>query len=106
MPQAKTNDPQSGAGRQDGQKDLKAAEQLKAMGKLAEIIGKRSANLTGDIKVEKPTEQQQLETQYSNQIGHHTDNGGEINRDEVPPEYQNYVRAYMNEVHKQANADK
>lgn len=106
MPQTKTSDPQSGAGRQDGQKDLKAAEQLRAMGKLAEIIGKRSANLTGDIKVEKPTQEQQLETQYSNQVGRHTDNGGEINRDEVPAEYQSYVRAYMKEVHKQANATK
>jgi hypothetical protein len=106
MQQSKSNDPQSGAGRQDGQKDLKDAEQLRAMGKLAEIIGKRSANLTGDIKVEKPTQQQQLETQYTNRVGQHVDNGGEINRDEVPSEYQNYVRAYMSEVHKQANANK
>ncbi len=106
MPQSKTNDPQSGAGRQDGQKDLKPADQLKAMGKLAEIIGKRSANLTGEIKVDKPTGEQQLQTQYSNQVGHHADTGGEINRDEVPSEYQNYVRAYMKEVHKEANAAK
>lgn len=106
MQQSKSNDPQSGAGRQDGQKDLKDAEQLKTMGKLAEIIGKRSANLTGEIKVEKPTQQQQLETQYTNQVGRHVDSGGEINRDEVPAEYQNYVRAYMNEVHKQTNANK
>ncbi|MCU1295062.1 MAG: hypothetical protein JWP08_3912 [Bryobacterales bacterium] len=104
MAQSKTNDPQSGAGRQDGQKDLKEADQLKAMGKLAEIIGKRSASLTGEIKVDKPTEEQQLQTQYTNQVGRHSNSGGEINRDEVPSEYQNYVRAYMKEVHKQANA--
>jgi hypothetical protein len=103
-PQSKTNQPQSGAGRQDGQKDIKEAEQLKAMGKLAEIIGKRSASLTGEIKVDKPTEEQQLETQYSNQTGRHSDSGGEINRDEVPAEYQSYVRTYMKEVHKQANS--
>ena len=103
-PQSKANEPQSGAGRQDGQKDIKEAEQLKAMGKLAEIIGKRSASLTGEIKVDKPTQEQELETQYSNQTGRHSDSGGEINRDEVPAEYQSYVRAYMKEVHKQANA--
>ncbi len=103
-PQSKSNDPQSGAGRQDGEKDVRQAEQLKAMGKLAEIIGKRSANLTGEIKVEKPSGEQQLQTQYSNQVGHHSDTGGEINRDQVPLEYQSYVRAYMKEVHKQAAA--
>ena len=103
-PQGKANDPQSGAGRQDGQKDIKEADQLRAMGKLAEIIGKRSASLTGEIEIEKPSEQQQLQTQYSGKVRRHSNLGGEINRDEVPAEYQQYVREYMNQVHKQANS--
>ena len=100
----KGSDPQSGAGRQDGEKQIKDAEQLKAMGKLAEIIGKRSASVTGEMSVEKPSGQQQLQTQYSDKVGHHADLGGEINRDQIPLEYQDYVREYMNQIHKQANS--
>ncbi len=101
-PQGKSSDSQSGAGRQDGQKRLSEAEQLKAMGRLAEIIGKRSASVTGEMTVEKSSKQQQLQTQYSQKMGHHADRGGEINRDEIPFEYRNYIREYMTQIHKQA----
>ena len=100
----KSSDSHSGIGRQDGDKDSKEAEQLKAMGKLAEIIGKRSANLTGDIVVENSSGKQQLKTEYSQRVGHHADLGGEINRDDIPLMYQQYVREYMEQVHKQAKA--
>jgi hypothetical protein len=103
-PQGKGSDAQSGAGRQDGQKSLSDAEQLKAMGRLAEIIGKRSASITGEMTVEKSSRTQQLETQYSQRTGHHADLGGEINRDEIPFEYRDYIREYMTEIHKQAEA--
>jgi hypothetical protein len=96
------NDAHSGVGRQDGAKELKEAQQQEAMGKLAEIIGKRSANLTGEVLVEVPNGKQQLQTKYSQKVGQHTDLGGEINRDEVPLIYQQYVREYMEQVHKQA----
>ncbi len=96
------NDAHSGVGRQDGAKELKEAQQQEAMGKLAEIIGKRSANLTGEVMVEVPNGKQQLQTKYSQKIGKHADMGGEINRDEVPLIYQQYVREYMEQVHKQA----
>jgi hypothetical protein len=97
---------QSGAGRNDGRKNVREAEQLKALGKLEEIIGKRSATLTGDMTVEKPSGKQQLKTEYTNQLGTHSDTGGEINRDEIPPEYRAYIRAYMDAMHKQASAAK
>ncbi len=100
------NEAHSGVGRQDGAKDLRDAQQQEAMGKLAEIIGKRSANLTGDIMVEVPNGKQQLHTAYSQKSGKHVDSGGEINRDEVPLMYQQYVREYMEQVHKQAGASK
>ena len=96
------NDAHSGVGRQDGAKELKEAQQQEAMGKLAEIIGKRSANLTGEVMVEVPNGKQQLQTKYSQKVGKHADLGGEINRDEVPLIYQQYVREYMEQVHKQA----
>ena len=90
----KGSNAQSGVGHSDGDKELKAAEQAKAMGKLAEIIGKRSASLTGDMQIE-PSGKQRLQTGYTHQQGQHADLGGEINRDEVPVEDQQYVREYM-----------
>jgi hypothetical protein len=97
------SDAHSGIGSQDGDKSTKDAEQLKAMGKLAEIIGKRSESATGDVMVENPSGKQQLQTNYSQRLGHHADLGGEINRDEIPLMYQQYVREYMSEVREQAN---
>ena len=70
------------------------------MGKLAEIIGKRSANLTGDMTVETASGNQQLKTEYSQRMGHHADLGGEINRNEIPLMYQQYIRDYMEAVRK------
>jgi hypothetical protein len=95
------NQSKSGVGSQNGMKDLKEAEELQAMGKLAEIIGKRSQDVTGEMMVEVPSGRQQLRTAYSDQVGHHSDTGGEINRDEVPLMFQQYVREYMERVHRQ-----
>ncbi len=102
----KGSDAHSGIGRQDGEKSLKEAEQLRAMGKLDEIIGKRSANLTGDVTVETQSNHQQLQTQYSGRVAQHSDLGGEIERDHVPVALQRYVREYMEQVRKQANDEK
>jgi hypothetical protein len=95
------NQSKSGIGRQDGQKDLKEAQQQEAMGKLAQIIGKRSERVTGEMMVEVPSGKQKLRTAYSGELGEHADTGGEVNRDEVPLIYQDYVREYMQRVHRQ-----
>ncbi len=100
------SDSHSGIGSQDGDKATKDADQLKAMGKLAEIIGKRSATATGDVMVENPSGKQRLQTDYSQRLGQHSDLGGEINRDEVPLAYQQYVREYMSQVRRQAKKHK
>src|SRR3712207_8585668 len=42
----------TGMGKQDGDKALREAEQLAAMGKISEIIGKRAQQLSGEITVE------------------------------------------------------
>lgn len=91
----------SGIGRQDGEKKLKAAEEERAMGKLAEIIGKRSRDVSGDMMVEAPSGKEQLRTAYSGKLAEHSDTGGEINSDEVPVELQQYVRDYMERIHQQ-----
>lgn len=95
-----SQDGKSGIGRQDGDKSLKEAEQLAAMGKISEIIGKRSQNVTGEVMVEVGSGTQQLRTQYSQRKAAHADTGGEISRDEVPLAYQQYVQQYFEEIRK------
>ncbi len=90
----------SGIGSEDGDKSIKEAEQLAAMGKISEIIGKRSQNVTGEVMVEVASGNQQLRTQYSQRKAAHADTGGEIGRDEVPLAYRQYVQQYFEEIHK------
>jgi hypothetical protein len=100
--QPATKQPGSGIGRQDGSKDVKLAEQLAAMGKISEIIGKRAANVTGEVTVEVENSNQQLRTPYAQRAAHHAEAGGEIHRDEVPVALQAYVQQYFEQVRKQA----
>jgi|SRR5579871_630291 len=95
----------NGIGRQDGDKSAREAAQQAAMGKISEIIGKRAANINGDVMVEVAPGKQQLKTQYSESSATHTDSGGEVNRDEIPLAYQHYVEQYFEQVRK-APADK
>ncbi len=99
--QQATRSPGSGMGKQDGSKDVKQAEQLAAMGKISEIIGKRIANVTGEMTIEVQSSKQQLRTPYSQKSAVHTSAGGEINRDEVPVVFQHYVQQYFEQVRKQ-----
>ncbi len=102
----KNNSPeaQSGIGREDGSKDTRLAEELAAMGKISELIGKRSASVTGEMSVETGSNGQQLKTQYSDQKAAHSAAGGIVDRDEVPIAYQTYVQRYFEEVRKNAPA--
>jgi hypothetical protein len=94
-------DSKSGVGSQDGDKEARYADQLAAMGKISELIGKRSANITGEVMVEVASGKQQLKTQYTNQKAGHTGSGGEVDRDEVPLAYQQYVQQYFEQIRKQ-----
>ena len=98
--QPNSPDGKSGIGKQDGDKTAREAAELAAMGKISEIIGKRAANVTGEIMVEVASGKQQLKTQYSQRDASHADSGGEINRDEVPLAYQQYVQQYFAEIRK------
>lgn len=98
--QASAQDSKSGAGRQDGDKALRDAEQMAAMGKLSEILGRRSAEVGGEIMVEVKSGKQDLKTSYSQSSATHADTGGEIHRDEIPLLYQPYVEQYFEQVHK------
>jgi hypothetical protein len=98
--QPNSPDGKSGIGKQDGDKAAREAAELAAMGKLSEIIGKRAANISGEVMVEVSPGKQQLKTQYSQQNASHVEAGGEINRDEVPLAYQQYVQQYFAQVRK------
>ncbi len=95
-----TKQPGSGVGSQEGDKSIKQAEQLAAMGKITEIIGKRSANLTGEATVEVKSTTQQLRTQYSQRSAQHAQTGSSISRDDVPVALQAYVARYFEQVRK------
>jgi len=90
--------PGSGIGSQDGDKNIRQAEQLAAMGKITEIIGKRSANVSGEATVEVQSTSQQLRTPYAPRGAEHSQGGAEIGRDEIPVALQTYVERYFEEV--------
>jgi hypothetical protein len=99
--QPNSPDGKSGIGKQDGDKAAREAAELAAMGKISEIIGKRAANISGEVMVEVSPGKQQLKTQYSQHNATHVEAGGEINRDEVPLAYQQYVQQYFAQIRKQ-----
>jgi hypothetical protein len=94
----------SGIGSQDGAKEIKAAEQLKAMGKISEIIGQRAATVTGETMVEVESGSQKLHTEYSKTSAAHAETDGDVTRDEIPLGLQSYVQQYFAEVRKKAAA--
>lgn len=98
--QKASQDSKSGIGKQDGDKSAREAEQLAAMGKISEILGKRAKDMAGEVMVEVSGGKQQLKTQYSSKNAAHAEAGGEISRDEVPIEYQEYVQQYFEQIRK------
>ena len=96
----------SGVGSQDGAKDLKAAEQMKAMGKLSEIIGKRSSSVTGETTIEVQSGNQSLRTNYSTKTVAHGESDSDVSRDEIPVALQPYVQSYFEQVRKSSQTAK
>ena len=96
----------NGVGSQDGSKDLRAAEQLKAMGKISEIIGKRAATVSGETTVEVQSGKQQLRTAYTNTAAAHGETDSGSGRDEIPAGLQAYVQQYFEQVRKSGPGQK
>ena len=92
----------SGKGSQDGAKDIKIAEQLKAMGKLSEILGKRAQTVSGETSIEVESGSQALRTAYRDQAAAHGAAESEVTRDEIPLDRQSFVQQYFQQVHKPA----
>lgn len=93
-------DSKSGQGKQEGDKSIQDAEQLAAMGKISEIIGKRSQQLQGEMSVEVPSGKQQLKSAYTNRRSLHGDAGSELTREQIPLMLQPYVQRYFDEIRK------
>ena len=74
------------------------------MGKLSELFGKRALNVSGDMLVEVGNSKQQIKTPYAQRQANHTDAGGEINRDEIPLMYQQFVHRIFDQIHKAIRA--
>jgi hypothetical protein len=100
--QQQNKQPGSGVGSQDGDKRIHDAEMLQAMGKISELIGKRSAALTGESTVEVQNTSQQLHTAYVQRGAEHGQAGAEINRDEIPVALQPYVQQYFDQLRRTA----
>ncbi len=94
----------SGAGKQDGEKEIKAAEQAAAISKISELLGKRAKDLTGEVMVEVSSGRQQLKTEMSQRNSAHSDSGGDVHRDEVPAAYQHFVQQYFEQLRKPSAA--
>jgi hypothetical protein len=99
-----SQDAKNGAGSQDGDKAIKEAQQLQAMGKISEVLGKRSANVSGEVMVEVGNSKQPLKTPWAQRQATHAEAGSEIHRDEVPLIYQQFVTNYFEEIRKAAPA--
>lgn len=98
-PDASSANEKSGVGREEGRKELELAEQLEAMGKLDELIGKRAQNVQGEVMVEVThSKNQSLRTPFVPAAGNRTDAGTELGRDEVPLHLQPYVQRYYDQV--------
>ncbi len=93
-------DGKSGIGASDGEKRAREAEQLQAMGKISEILGKRSTDVSGEVMVEVGSSKQQLKTPWAQSQATHAEAGGEIHRDEVPLIYQQFVQQYFEQIRK------
>ena len=98
-----TSDKQEGpsaAGSEDGEKAIKAAAQIKAMGKISELIGKRSEQVTGESMIDVQSGNQKLQTAYKDKAATHGEGTGEVSRDEIPVSVQAYVQEYFQQVRK------
>lgn len=100
-------DAPSSAGAEDGAKELAAARQMEAMGQIAEILGQRTEQVKGEMKMEVEAQKEQsLTTALRTVRATHQDSGGEMSRDEVPLRLQNYVKEYLKAARDAESASK
>jgi hypothetical protein len=90
----------SGAGHNEGNKEIEADRQLEAMGKISIILGKRSNDLTGTATVEVTSGHSELKTAYEKREASHREVAAVAERDRIPLEFESYVQQYFKELHR------
>ena len=70
------------------------------MGKISELIGKRSEQVTGESMIEVQSGNQKLQTAYKDKSATHGEGAGEVGRDQIPVSEQAYVQEYFQQVRK------
>jgi hypothetical protein len=90
----------NGAGSDNGNKDIKLANQLEAMGKISVILGKRSQAITGNATVEVTSGRSELKTAYETREANHGEVAASNERDRIPIEFEAYVQQYFRELRK------
>lgn len=90
----------SGAGHDDGNKEIQQAKQLDAMGKLSVILGKRSQSVSGNATVEVTSGHGELKTAYEARQVTHGAVDALADRDRIPIEFEAYVQEYFRELRK------
>jgi hypothetical protein len=90
----------SGAGENEGEKTIRDAKMLEAMGKLSELLGRRASEISGQVTIEVGNTKQQLRTAFTQQQAGHGEAGSEIHRDEIPLVHQPFIERYFQEVRK------
>ena len=94
------------AGSEEGSKSVKAAKQLAAMGKISELIGKRSLKVTGQSMIDAQSGDQKLKTAYTQESATHGVGAGDVSRDQIPLSEQAYIEQYFEQVRKTDSAAK
>ena len=92
----------SAAGTSDGAKDFAEAEQQEVLGALEELYMERAEKMKGDVTVETRLAEQSANVPYSPQSASHSDSGGAISRDEIPPAYRTYIQNYFETLRRNA----
>jgi len=95
-----SQDQQRGIGSEEGDKTVRDAAAIKAMGKISELLGKRAQNVSGTVMVEVGSTKQQLKTAIEQRQATHSEAGSEIHRDEIPVIYEQFVQQYFEQVRK------
>jgi hypothetical protein len=70
------------------------------MGKISELIGKRSGQVTGESMIDVQSGDQKLKTAYKDKAASHGEGSGEVSRDQIPLSEQEYVQQYFGQIHK------
>ena len=95
-----SQDQQRGIGSEEGDKTVRDAAAIKAMGKISELLGKRAQNVSGTVMVEVGSTKQQLKTAIEQRQATHSEAGSEIHRDEIPVIYEQFVQQYFEQIRK------